>query len=469
MKYRRLFVTIPLIPFIDRPARVNIENTELETTPSENGESKRLREKDAPAQGRPSRPPPSEPPPGPGGDAEQPETARRGGGFLAFLALLFSIAALALAGWGWWQSLGAGSEIESDVLAEVARLQANDSELSLKITQVREEIDGLASGDVSAEFEALQQRMRSDREKMAEVEAAMSDQLALSRSLQAAAESVQGRLRAAEAAVTNMSTRELDAGGELDLAEVDYLLRLANERLKLFSDPEAADQALEVADMHLAALNNPIYLGVRQEISAARQALSELNVPDHLEISRRLDAIQATIPTLSFIDYESPLERTAEAGEDSWWGKAGSALSSLVTVRRSEDAENQRLSLEDMDYVRQRLWLQLEIAHLALMRRDQQAFGEALVRVEETLKAWFDPSAAGFEEVVAGIDTLRATAVQVEMPDITRPWSTLRMLRSAAPPVPAGAAEEGDEATQRPVAEDEGGDGTSTDSVEEQG
>ena len=108
----------------------------------------------------------------------------------------------------------------------------------------------------------MQQQMQADRSKLGQVEQTLNEQISMARSLQAASESLHGRLLAAEAALAGMSTRELDAGGELDLAEVDYLLRLAVERLKLFSDPAAADRALEIADMNLAALNNPMYLGI---------------------------------------------------------------------------------------------------------------------------------------------------------------------------------------------------------------
>ncbi|MBT8056467.1 MAG: uroporphyrinogen-III C-methyltransferase, partial [Gammaproteobacteria bacterium] len=275
---------------------MNIEKTELETTPSETGVKERVRTKDRQGPDRPSEPPPPAPPSEPPAGPDDPKPPRRGGGFLAFLSLLFSLAALALAAWMWWQAQAGESAVEAEAMAEIARLEANDSELSLKIKQVRDEVDSLASdGNVTAEFEAMQRRIRADGEKMAEVEQVMREQMALSRSLQTAAESLQGRLLAAEATVTNLSTRELDAGGELDLAEVDYLLRLANERLKLFSDPEAADQALEVADMHLAALDSPMYLGVRQEIALARQSLDALEMPDYLEISRRMDKLQAAI------------------------------------------------------------------------------------------------------------------------------------------------------------------------------
>ena len=411
---------------------MNIEKTELEATPSESG----IKDETTP-RSRPDGPgKPSEPPPGKPGKEVAGKPARKRGGFAGFLALLLALVALALSAWNWWALQGEGDG-ESKMLTEVARLQAGDEELSLKISQVREQLDMLASGDVSAEFEALQRRLEADRAQMAQVEQAMQEQLALSRSLQAATESVQGRLQAAEAAVSGLSTRELDAGGELDLAEVDYLLRLANERLRLFSDPEAADQALEVADLHLAALDNPMYLGVRQEIAAARRDLAEVDLPPYLEIGQRLDAVQAAIPSLTFPENElEAASAGAEAVGDDWWSKTKATFSSLVTVRRTTGEAGQRLSLEDKDFVRQRAWLQVEIAHLALMRRDQQAFHGALERVDETLRAWFAPGTDAFESVAGEIEELSNLQIEVEVPDITGPWSTLRLLRSAAPPAP---------------------------------
>lgn len=438
---------------------MNIEKTELEATPSESG----IKD-DAPSRSRPDGPgKPSAPPPDKPRDERPGPAGKKRGGFGSILALLLALAALALAGWNWWAAQDGGQD-ESRMLSEVARLQAGDEELSLKITQLREQLDRLASGDVSAEFEALQRRLEADRAQMAEVERAMQEQLALSRSLQAATESVQGRLQAAEAAVSGLSTRELDASGELDLAEVDYLLRLANERLRLFSDPEAADQALEVADMHLAALDNPMYLGVRQEIAVARRDLAEVSLPPYLEIGQRLDAVQAAIPSLTFAEEEpeAAASTSAEPAGDDWWSKTKDSFSSLVTVRRTTGGEGQRLSLEDKDFVRQRAWLQVEIAHLALMRRDQQAFHDALERVGETLEAWFAPGTEAFASVAAEVDSLSNLQIDVEVPDITGPWSTLRLLRNSAPPAPrvepeAAAVESEAAEGQTPAADGEPG------------
>jgi len=354
----------------------------------------------------------------------------RGGSALSFFAFIFSLVALAGAGWMWWQDQASTGQEEQRMFTEIQRLESSDSELSLKLSQIRDELSSLAAGDAGAEFAAMQKRMEADRSKLDQVEQTIGEQLALSRSLQAAADSMHGRLAAAEAAVTGMSTRELDAGGELDIAEVDYLLRLANERLKLFSDPMAADQALEVADMHLAALDNPMYLGVRQDIAAARRDLASVNIPDYMEITNQLDSLQEEIASLPFRGAAPVTTDSEQAAGEGWWEKVKGVFSGLVTVRRSTEEENKRISLQDKDFIRQRVWLQLEIAHLSLMHRDQEAFRTSLKRVQESLSTWFDADDSSYQTVKQGIDDLMAIEVKVDVPDITAPWSTLRLLRA---------------------------------------
>ena len=94
----------------------------------------------------------------------------------------------------------------------------------------------------------------------------------------------------------------------------------------------------------------------------------------------------------------------AEGG--GWWDKLKGVFSNLVTVRRSTDEENLRITLQDKDYIRQRAWLQLEVAQLALMRHDQQAFRASLQRVKETLSKWFDTSDSRYQAVLRTVDDL---------------------------------------------------------------
>jgi len=402
-------------------------------------------------------------------DSNSTETPRGGGSGLAFLALLVALAALGAAAWLWWQGQSSGSAAETLARSEIGRLDGADSRLSAQLQELRDAVDAIPESGDEARYAALQNSMTEDQARVAALQQALQEQVTLTRSLQSAVDAMHSRLVASESALASLDARELDARGDLDLAEVDYLLRLANERLQLFSDPRSADRALALADAHLAALDNPAYLGVRQAIAAARNELAALDLPDDLEIAGQLEAIQGAIPGLPFRSASPVAEEAGPADEAGWWEKLKSTLGSLVTVRRSTEEESLRISLQDKDYVRQRLWLQVEVAYLALMRHDQNAFQESLQRIEATLAEWFDPASDEVAAVAQTLDTLLAHDVAVSWPDISEPWSTLRLVRATRPVAkPASQAPstapaesvpptvESDEAPEQAVSDDSG-------------
>lgn len=394
--------------------------------------------------------PPDENTEGKNGNSEP--KPRRGGVALAFFAFLLALAALAGTGWQWWQDrVSEGQESERQ-LSAIAALDSRNKDLSDRLDRLSGDLNSRDSGEEAAQIDALQKRMEADNTRTGQLAESLREQQALSRSLQSTVSSLGSRLRASEAAVAGLSNRELDAAGDLDLAEVAYLLRLANERLRLFSDVTSADEALALADSNLAALDNPMYLGVRQDIAAARQQLSSLAIPDYLAISGRLDSLQQQAATLPFPEDDGSAGNSGPAAAEGWWEKVKGVFSNLVTVRRSTAVENQRISLRDKDYIRQGIWLQFETARLALMRQDQEAFSAALGRARSTVETWFGTDSVRTRAVLQGIDELSKLQVKIDYPDISAPWSTLRLLRdrpdpAAAPPVQTTP----DTASQEPV------------------
>lgn len=361
---------------------------------------------------------------------------------LAVLALLIALAALAGTAWMWWQErslAGQEHDLAADLAAAVARLDNSDRSSSAQLDEMRRALEALAAADGGDALAGLRGEAAADRERLASLEQSLREQVVLSRSLQAAGDALHGRLSTAEAGLARLSARELDAATDLDLAEVDYLLRLASERLHLFADPAAADRTLEVAERHLAALENPALIGVRQSISAARRSLAQVALPDYLRLAADLDDLQAAIPRWSLAGVPGSAPAPGPAAETGWWARLKSTFASLVTVRRSTDSASE-LSLADQDYVRQRVWLQLEIAQLSLMRRDGQAFRAALTRVRDALAAWFDPADASVRSAERSLEGLAALQLDLDLPDITEPWTMLRLIRQAGPPADAGAA-----------------------------
>lgn len=68
-------------------------------------------------------------------------------------------------------------------------------------------------------------------------------------------------------------------------------------------------------------------------------------------------------------------------------------------------------------------------------------------RLKDSLSKWFDTGDSKYQAVMKGVDELSAIEIQVEVPDITGPWSTLRMLRSRPPGPPPAAPQIEEQAT----------------------
>jgi len=386
--------------------------------------------------------------------ANPDDRPRRGRSGLALVALVVALGALAGTSWLWWRGQESRQAGTTQQDAGIARLDRRDAQLSAQFQELREAVDSLSSADREDTFAELQAGLAEDRVRLDRVERSLKEQEVLSRSLQSATDAMHGRLLAAEAILAQRQASQPDVQADLELAEVDYLTRLADERLQLFSDPLGADRALGLADRQLEAMANPSYFGVRQAIATARTDLAAVEVPDEPGIAARLDSLQESIGNLPFRTAAVAATAAAPAMEAGWWEKLKNVFAGLVTVRRSTDEENRRVSLQDKDYIRQQMWLQVEIARLALMRRDEPAFRAALTRLQDSLTEWFDPANGAVRTVTGTLRELAAVDIAVTWPDISAPWTMLRAIRpgqEARSALPAEAA---------PAAADGGGDGT---------
>ena len=362
--------------------------------------------------------------------AEPTAVARspRSGRFIAFIALLFSLTALAGAAWMWWQDQGAADAEQTRLLTEIARLDSGDGELRLRIRELRDELDTLASGDVSAEFREMQQRMEADREQLARLEQTIREQMTLSRSLQTATDAMHDRLQAAEAAVTGMSTRELDAGGELDLAEVDYLLRLANQRLVMAADASGAQALISSADNIVRALDDAALHAVRSALAADLAAVRAVPRIDVEGIYLRLSALaeQSTgLVIFQLPNQEDLPQQTVQ--EDDWqvrlqrgYEEAAAKLSDYIIIRRRDAPMEALMDPQWEGLVRQNLRMLLEQAQVALLSGNQQLYGESLGRARHWVAQFFESDEAAAHAMDSELRELQDQTVAVELPDLSR-------------------------------------------------
>ena len=349
---------------------------------------------------------------------------------VAVLALLLALAAIGQSGWQWWQQRSAGST-EVSQQQSMQRLQAAQQELGSSLTVIEAQLKAAGTPVDPLEFSRLGEQFRLVKSQLESVRSLTGEQRASMAVLQGRVRSSEQRVSVLESSLTNIAARSQNSGIELSIAEIDFLLRTASERLQLFSDPVAAEVALQAADVQVEALNDPMFLSVRQRIAEARHALAAVPQVDRVRLSSRLTDMQTKIPGLPFHGEVSPMSEPEIPVDVGWWESLKHTLSSLVTVQRQVADDQALLSLEDMDYLRQGLWLQLESARLALMRNDGGAYAASLDRVSTSVDQFFQRGSEPVQALLLQLAELRQVNIAPVMPDISAPWTQLRQLRDS--------------------------------------
>jgi len=379
---------------------------------------------------------------------QQKKPASSGKG-LAILALLVALAAVSESGWQWWQMYSAGSDGQT-AQEKLTRLQQSQQQSAQSLANLKSRLDGMDKPVSTGEFSSLSDQVTSVENKVIGLQGQSGEDRVSIAALHGSIRSNELRLSTVESGLTSVAAANQSGRAEMDVAEIDFLLRVANERLQLFSDLSAADLALQVADVQIEALGDPMYLSVRHRIAASRHAIAAVPRIDRVDLSASITAMQAGIPALPFrgeVESAPEPELPADSG---WWASLKQTVSSLVTVRRRVPEDEALLSLEDRDYLRQGLWLQLETARLALMRNDADAYLGSLQRASKTLEQFFNSDSSTVEALLQDITALEPAELAPEMPDISAPWTQLRQLRDSrrllqsATPLEAEPAEAGD-------------------------
>jgi len=349
---------------------------------------------------------------------------------IAILALLVAMAAVLATGWQWWQTRSAVPDEDSQK-ATITSLQDTQQSISGKLDSIEERLATSHSPVDADELTRREERLKTVENQVAGLLGQVGQDESALNSLQGSISSMEQRLSTAESGLVSIAAANQHSSVALDIAEIDFLLRTASERLQLFADPVAADMALQAADVQIEALNDPMYLSVRQRIAEARQALAMVPSVDRVKLAARITDLQSRINALPFRGEVEKHVETPLPEDAGWWESFKHTLSSLVTVRRRVPEDQSMLSLEDKDYLRQGLWLQLESARLALMRNDSAVYESSLNRVDATVRQFFKNGSSEVQAMLLETTGLEQVDVAPAMPDISAPWKQLRQLRDS--------------------------------------
>ncbi len=220
------------------------------------------------------------------------------------------------------------------------------------------------------------------------------------------------------------------------LAEIEYLLIVANTRLTLERDHRTALAVLQTVDQKLRAIGDPAFVPVRQSIANEITALKAMVAPDITGLALTLASLVGRVEDLPLRD--APHVRTAGSvvgnGEENTqpldWANIPGAIwrdiRGLVVVRREDKPIEPLRAPEEAWYLRQNLQLKLEQARLSLLRHETALFHQLLDEATHWLKAKFDEESAAVQGMLESLQNLQQADLQPSLPDIS---DSLRVLR----------------------------------------
>lgn len=222
------------------------------------------------------------------------------------------------------------------------------------------------------------------------------------------------------------------------LAEAEYLVLAAGQRLALERDVRTARAALEAADERLRTAEHPHLIPVREQLTRDIAALDAVALPDVEGLALYLaDAVARvdTLPTKAIADLDMSFAHTREENVSSgdWRGLARAVWADVLSLVEIKDGELPDGVLFDPElryFLQQNLKLELASARLAVLARDTENFRAAGRLVGDLLTRYYAADDAGVSALLGWLEQQRALELDPEVPAIAGSLDALRSVRA---------------------------------------
>ncbi|BBU26900.1 fused uroporphyrinogen-III synthase HemD/membrane protein HemX [Burkholderia sp. THE68] len=252
---------------------------------------------------------------------------------------------------------------------------------------------------------------------------------------------LQGKLADAEAHSQALQQQYQDLASNRDdwtVAEVEQILSSASQQLQLTGNVQLALFALQSADTRLAATNGPQVVAIRKAIAQDIDKLKATPTTDLSGLAIKLDTAIDQIDQLPLAG-EAPIARAqaqaaepansasiaAATGEPRWkvlWRQItsgiGQQLSSLVSVRRIDNADAMLTSPDQGYFVRENVKLRLLSARLSLLSRSEPTLKSDLHAADGSLARYFDASSRKVQAVRELVKQVDQASLAVAVPNL---------------------------------------------------
>jgi uroporphyrin-3 C-methyltransferase len=328
--------------------------------------------------------------------------------FFAFIALLSGLAALAASAWLFLQ----GQQLQQ-AIAEQSKQQG--AMRQLQQTTERH----LAGADEQAK--ALSQSLNSQQKK---IQTATESSLVLAE-----------QLSELDQKVTAITTTDRS---DWLLAEAEFLLRLANERVFLGGNSKDASQLLKSADQILMSVDEMALMPIRQALAQDMLTLASVIEHDRVGHYLKLDAMIDILPRLQVITAEAPkgeeLSILEQVGSEQsvarqlqqGWAAAWRKLKSYVRIQKKGQTVEPLPSIGEQALVLHNLRILLNQAQLALMSDDQILYDHSLNKAKVNVAMYLNSVDSETQTFIAKLNEYSDYRLAGHLPDISRSRQLLK-------------------------------------------
>ncbi len=317
---------------------------------------------------------------------------------------------------------GAGYYLFHELRTQQADLGGEVNKGDMQLIELSKQISGY-----QAQLAAIQSQLATVEANVAGKDAHFTKTLADFSQLHS--EKLDGTRNELNAAIQQVQRQLGKTRGDWLIADAEYLLSIANQRLYLIGDVNTTREALEAADQRLRESGDAGAFKIREQIAKDITAIQNVAVADIVGMYASIQSLQDQIDRLTlFLPYTgkalTPQPVTQESSDKDVHALLDQ-LGQMVTIRHTEHQIKEILTPEEAQFIREQLSVKLEMVKIALVQQNEQLYQISLVDA----KKWLEKNFAQNSETSRFINELeRFTAIKLRshFPDISL---SLKMLR----------------------------------------
>ena len=276
--------------------------------------------------------------------------------------------------------------------------------------------------ELAAQIAALEASVGEQQTRLDEQNARLTEQQALLNEQQLRITEQQARSAEQQRRLGELSAEDQRAW---QLAEIRYLLRLANQRLIMAADTPSAEALLRSADSTLRELDDADLHALRAAVAADLAAVRAIPKLDIQGLYLRVEALMREADALVLFELPQRAVATEAPSAEDWRGRlaqgyaaAVAKLSEYIVVSRRDVPIEALMDPQYEGLVRQNLRLLLEQAQAAMLSGNAVLYRKSLERAESWVTQFFKEDERSAQAMAEELRRLRDERVAVSRPDL---------------------------------------------------